>query len=244
MTRRGLRATHAARLSHPRCPFGHRCTAAGQPQPAALRSRVPAQVDRREPHMHRERERDERASTRGYGPDHLITLLCSSAGSLSLHPAGDVSTRRAFGPLPRSRPTGRGKRHATILGAARGHGDRTFAGACVCGARAAQVPLPRALEIRFPMRPHLVARFESGRDPARSRKLGDGTEKERRCLDSGCRGGVAWRYPPIRRDTIPCHASPAWHEYTTGGSGYPILGPGVRTVVHARRHAVRHDADV
>ena len=28
MTRRGLRATHAPRLSHPRCPFGHRCTAA------------------------------------------------------------------------------------------------------------------------------------------------------------------------------------------------------------------------
>lgn len=184
---------------------------AALPQPAALRSRVPAQVDRREPHMHRERERerDERASTR-------------------------VSTRRAFGPLPRSRPTGRGKRHATILGAARGHGDRTFAGACVCGARAAQVPLPRALEIRFPMRPHLVARFESGRDPARSRKLGGGRKK---------RGGasipaaaVAWR-GAIR-------LSPAWHEYTTGGSGYPILGPGVRTVVHARRHAVRHGADV
>jgi hypothetical protein len=197
VTRRGLRATHAARLSHPRCPFGHRCTAAGQPQPAALRSRVPAQVDRREPHMHRERERraSEYARIRTRPPHHPPLQLCWL--TLSLHPAGDVSTRRAFGPLPRSRPTGRGKRHATILGAARGHGDRTFAGACVCGARAAQVPLPRALEIRFPMRPHLVARFESGRDPARSRKLGGGRKK---------RGGasipaaaVAWRGTSTRR---------------------------------------------
>jgi hypothetical protein len=88
-----------------------------------------------------------------------------------------------------------------------GTGDRTFAGACVCGARAAQVPLPRALEIRFPMRPHLVARFESGRDPARSRKLGGGRKK---------RGGasipaaaVAWRGValsayPTGYHTMPC----------------------------------------
>lgn len=197
------------------------------------------------PHAQRQRETSERVRADTDQTTSSPSSAALLALSLSLHPAGDVSTRRAFGPLPRSRPTGRGKRHATILGAARGHGDRTFAGACVCGARAAQVPLPRALEIRFPMRPHLVARFESGRDPARSRKLGGGRKREEvpRFRLPRWRG-VAWRYPPIRRDTIPCHASPAWHEYTTGGSGYPILGPGVRTVVHARRHAVRHDADV
>lgn len=161
-------------------PLGSRAAAGG----IALTSPRASSRPPGTPHAQREREREtsERASTR-------------------------VSTRRAFGPLPRSRPVLRGKRHATILGAARGHGDRTFAGACVCGARAAQVPLPRALEIRFPMRPHLVARFESGRDPARSRKLGGGRKK---------RGGasipaaaVAWRGValsayPTGYHTMPC----------------------------------------
>lgn len=159
------------------------------------------------PHAQRERETSERVRADTDQTTSSPSSAALLALSLSLHPAGDVSTRRAFGPLPRSRPTGRGKRHATILGAARGHGDRTFAGACVCGARAAQVPLPRALEIRFPMRPHLVARFESGRDPARSRKLGGGRKK---------RGGasipaaaVAWRGValsayPTGYHTMPC----------------------------------------
>jgi hypothetical protein len=93
----------------------------------------------------------------------------------------------------------------------------------VCGARAAQVPLPRALEIRFPMRPHLVARFESGRDPARSRKLGDGTEKERRCLDSGCRGGVAWRGAIRLSDGIPYHAMHPRRGTSTRRVGVAIL---------------------
>lgn len=76
-------------------PLGSRAAAGG----IALTSPRASSRPPGTPHAQREREREtsERASTR-------------------------VSTRRAFGPLPRSRPVLRGKRHATILGAARGHG--------------------------------------------------------------------------------------------------------------------------
>jgi hypothetical protein len=196
------------------------CRWAAEPQPAALRSRVPAQVDRREPHMHSERER--RASE--YARIH----------SARFWPAASLS----------SRPTGQAARHHPWRGA-RARGPDLCRCVRVWRARGAGASPARAGD-KVPDEAASCGSVRIGPGPRAQPQVGgrDGKREEVPRFRLPRWRGVAWRYPPIRRDTIPCHASPAWHEYTTGGSGYPILGPGVRTVVHARRHAVRHDADV
>lgn len=224
MTRRGLRATHAPRLSHPRCPFGHRCTAAGQPQPAALRSRVPAQIDRREPHMHRERERDERASTRGYGPDHLITLLCSSAGSLSLSTPGRGRIHSArFWPAASLSSYGAGQaaRHHPWRGA-RARGPDLCRCVRVWRARGAGASPARAGD-KVPDEAASCGSVRIGPGPRAQPQVGGWTEKERRCLDSGCRGGVAWRGAIRLSDGIPYHAMHPRRGTSTRRVGVAIL---------------------
>jgi len=96
--------------------------------------------------------------------------------------------------LPRSRPTG----HAIILGAARGHEDRTFAACrCVCGARAGD-KLPDEAASCGSVRP----RAGTPRSRLPWPQVGDG--KGRRCVvDAACRAAVAWRFPIGSHASLP-----------------------------------------
>lgn len=62
-----------------------------------------------------------------------------------------------------------------------------------------------------------------GPGPRAQPQVGGWTEKERRCLDSGCRGGVAWRGAIRLSDGIPYHAMHPRRGTSTRRVGVAIL---------------------